>query len=100
MPLYPGVIPNFIDVADQEEVTADGEVIRKVSRPTLTVFLPPKGKANGTAVIICPGGGYHALMAKREGSDVAKVFNELGVAAFVLKYRLPDDEFQEHKYLA
>lgn len=100
MPLYSGEIPNFIDVADQEEITGDGEVIRKVSRPTLTVFLPPKEKANGTAVIICPGGGYHALMAKREGSDVAKAFNELGVAAFVLKYRLPNDEFQEQKYIA
>src|SRR5690606_34024801 len=100
IPLYPGPIPNSKPVADQEEVAADGAVIRKVSRPTLTVFLPPKEKATGTAVIICPGGGYHALMAKREGSDVARVFNDLGVAAFVLKYRLPNDEFQEQKYIA
>ena len=100
IPLYSGPIPNSKPVADHEEVAADGAVIRKVSRPTLTVFLPTKEKANGTAVIICPGGGYHALMAKREGSDVAKVFNELGVAAFVLKYRLPNDEFQEQKYIA
>jgi len=100
IPLYPGPIPNFKAVADQEEITGDGEVIRKVSRPTLTVFLPPKEKANGTAVIICPGGGYHALVAKREGSDVAKVFTELGVAAFVLKYRLPNEDFQEQKYIA
>ncbi len=100
MPLYPGPIPNFKAVADQEEVTGEGEVIRKVSRPTLTVFLPPKEKSNGTAVIICPGGGYHALVAKREGTDLAKVFIELGVTAFVLKYRLPDDEFQEQKYIA
>ena len=100
IPLYSGPIPNSKPVADQEEVAADGAVIRKVSRPTLTVFLPPKEKASGTAVVICPGGGYHALMAKREGSDVAKVFNDLGVAAFVLKYRLPNDEFQEQKYIA
>jgi acetyl esterase/lipase len=100
LPLYPGPIPNFKAVADQEDITADGQVIRKVSRPTLTVFLPPKEKASGTAVVICPGGGYHALMAKREGSDLAKVFNDLGVAAFVLKYRLPNDEFQEQKYIA
>lgn len=100
IPLYPGSIPNSKAVADQEEITGDGEVIRKVSRPTLTVFLPPKEKANGTAVIICPGGGYHALVAKREGSDVAKVFTELGVTAFVLKYRLPNEDFQEQKYLA
>lgn len=100
IPLYSGSIPNFKPLADQEEVTGDGEVIRKVSRPTLTVFLPPKGKANGTAVIICPGGGYHALVAKREGSDVAKALNDLGITAFVLKYRLPNDDFQEHKYVA
>lgn len=98
--LYPGEIPNFKPVADQEEITADGQVIRKVSRPTLTAFLPPKQIATGAAVIICPGGGYHALMAKREGSDLAKVFNEMGVAAFVLKYRLPNDEFQEDKSIA
>lgn len=100
IPLYPGEIPNSKPVPDQEEVTEDGEVVRKVSRPTLTVFLPSKKKSNGTAVIICPGGGYHALMAKREGSDLAKVFNDLGVAAFVLKYRLPNDEFQDQKYIA
>lgn len=100
IPLYSGPIPNAKPVADQEEVTGDGEVIRKVSQPTLTVFLPPKEKANGAAVVICPGGGYHALMAKREGSEVAKAFNELGVAAFVLKYRLPHDEYQEQKHMA
>jgi len=100
MALYSGEIPNFKDVPDKEEITADGEVIRKVSRPTLSVYLPDKGKANGSAVIICPGGGYHALMAKNEGSKLAKQFNEMGIAAFVLKYRLPNDEFQMDKSLA
>src|SRR5690606_33074377 len=90
IPLYPNGIPNFKPATDQEEITEDGQVIRKVSRPTLTVFLPPKDIATGTAVIICPGGGYHVLMAQREGSDTAKVFNDMGVAAFVLKYRLPN----------
>jgi len=98
--LYSGESPNFKNVPDQEEITADGEVVRKVSRPTLTVFLPDKEKANGSAVIICPGGGYHALMAKREGSELAKKFNEMGIAAFVLKYRLPNDEFQVDKSIA
>ena len=60
-------------------------------RPTLTVYLPPKEKATGAAVIICPGGGYFILAASHEGHDVAKKFNEMGVAAFVLKYRIPDD---------
>ncbi|HUP14000.1 MAG TPA: alpha/beta hydrolase, partial [Niastella sp.] len=57
----------------------------------LTVYLPPKEKANGAAVIVVPGGGYRAEAATHEGSDVAKRFNEMGVAAFVLKYRLPSD---------
>ena len=68
-----------------------------VSVPTITVFLPPKEKANGTAVIICPGGGYHVLVIEREGRDIAREFNKLGVAAFVLKYRLPDDRIMPDK---
>jgi len=100
LPLYPERIPNFKDVPDQEEKNENGDVIRRVSRPTLTVFLPDQEKGNGSAVIIFPGGGYRALMAKREGSDVAKIFNDIGVAAFVLKYRLPDDDFQVDKSIA
>lgn len=100
IPLYPDQIPNFKESPDEEEISEDGEVVRKVSRPTLTVFLPLKQEANGSAVIICPGGGYHALMAKREGSEVAKAFNKRGVAAFVLKYRLPDEKFQLDPSLA
>src|SRR5690606_9092293 len=94
IPLYSGESPNFKNVPDQEEITAAGEVVRKVSRPTLTVFLPDKEKANGSAVIICPGGGYHAVKPKRDGSELAKEFNEMGFAAFVLNSRLPNDEFQ------
>lgn len=77
---------------------ADGKPrISKVSIPTLTIFLPPKEKANGTAVIICPGGGYTHLSIMGEGIDVAKLLNEWGVAAFVLKYRLPDDSIMERR---
>lgn len=93
IPLYPGPIPNSKEVPDEEEWSANDEVdgvVRKVSRPTLTVFLPLQ--SNGSAVIICPGGGYHALLTKREGSDLAEEYNRLGVTAFVLKYRLPSDE--------
>ena len=92
--LYQGKIPNSKNVKNEEVHTANLEVdslTSKVSVPTLRVFLPAAGKANGTAVIICPGGGYHTLLTKREGSDVAKAFNELGITAFVLKYRLPSD---------
>lgn len=94
LPLYPGQIPNSKQVANQETVSpnkAMGPIIQQVSEPTLEVFLPPQEIACSTAVIICPGGGYHALLIKREGQDIASALNKKGVAAFVLKYRLPDD---------
>ena len=95
IPLYSGKIPNSKKTANEEEKKANelvDSLTFNVSIPTLTVFLPPKDKANGTAVIICPGGGYHVLLTKREGTDVARTFNNLGVTAFVLKYRLPSDK--------
>lgn len=94
IPLYSGNIPNATGAANEEYTKANEQVdslTYNVSIPTLTVFLPPENKANGTAVIICPGGGYGVLLTKREGSDVARIFNQLGVTAFVLKYRLPSD---------
>src|SRR5947209_1583196 len=51
-------------------------------KPSLTVYLPPAGKANGTAVVICPGGGYGFLAVDHEGKQVAEWFNNIGVAAF------------------
>jgi acetyl esterase/lipase len=56
--------------------------------PTLTPFLVPEGRGVGTAVIVCPGGGYVNLAIEKEGSDIARWLNSLGVTAFVLKYRL------------
>ena len=56
--------------------------------PTITPYLAPAARAVGTAVIVCPGGGYQHLSMEKEGSDVAKWWNSLGVTAFVLKYRL------------
>lgn len=100
--LYKGIIPNSLDVPDGEktEVRSAGDtVVRNVTEPSLTVFLPPVEKATGIAVIICPGGGYQALMISREGYRVARAFNERGIAAFVLKYRLPSDQTMEDKSL-
>jgi len=57
-------------------------------KPALTIFLPVKSQANGTGVIVCPGGSYAALASNHEGRQVANWLNSLGVAAFVLKYRL------------
>lgn len=65
------------------------ERIAFVDRPTLTVFRADKEKANGCAVIICPGGGYNILAWPKEGLEVAQWFNSIGVTAFVLKYRVP-----------
>ncbi len=60
-----------------------------VSTPQAHVFLPPKDKRNGTAVVICPGGGFHILAWDLEGTEVADWLNTLGVTAIVLKYRVP-----------
>lgn len=100
IPLYPNAVPNAKQIKREEtgEVGKDGRLrIARVTTPTLTVFTPPKEKANGTAVIICPGGGYAMLAFGHEGIDVAKQFNEWGITAFVLKYRLPDDSIMIDK---
>lgn len=89
--LYPNTIPNAKDTPNEEVKTAS-HVVSKVSQPTLSVFLPAKEKATGAAVIICPGGGYGVLVIKREGYDVAEAFTKQGIAAFVLKYRLPSEK--------
>ena len=64
------------------------QVVTNVSVPTMQIFRPEEGKANGTSVIVAPGGGLYALSIKSEGTDVAKWLNEKGITAFVLKYRL------------
>ena len=100
IPLYSGKIPNSKISINKEQITANAlvdTVTRNVSIPTLTIFLPLKNLSKGSAVIICPGGGYGGLLTKREGTDVARAFAKLGVAAFVLKYRLPDDRIMEDK---
>lgn len=75
---------------------ADVTRISKVQIPQLEVFLPNKRSANGQAVIICPGGGYARLSYDWEGTDFAKLLNAHGIAAFVLKYRLPDSLTSTH----
>jgi acetyl esterase/lipase len=102
VPLYQGEIPGAkqtpADYIENTEVRSNGTLsVTKVSIPTVTVFEAPKNIATGTAVIICPGGGYGALAFSHEGTDVAKRFNAIGVTAFVLKYRLPSDEIMVDK---
>jgi acetyl esterase/lipase len=78
----------------EETFNKEGGILRiyDVSIPTLTMYAPLVAKSNGTCVMICPGGGYTFLAAGHEGGDVAKWLNELGVTAFVLKYRLPNEK--------
>jgi acetyl esterase/lipase len=98
VPLYEGQIPNAKDVPDRErhETVSNGIRIARVSVPTLTIFVPA-GIRTGTSVVICPGGGYIREAMNHEGYDVARKFNETGVTAFVLKYRLPSDTTMNDK---
>jgi len=88
LPLWPNGAPGFESRRDEPELAASYWV-RNINNPSLTIFLPPKDKANGAAVVICPGGGFRELVFNAEGVDPAGYFTNLGVAAFVLKYRLP-----------
>lgn len=88
-------IPDEIKAADYKEKPdlKDGKLqsTSQVSEPTLSIFIPKGKKSNQTAVVICPGGGYTHLAFDKEGTKVAEWFNSIGIAAFVLKYRMPTD---------
>jgi acetyl esterase/lipase len=92
IPLYNGVAPGSENWTwNEREMKADiGNIIFDVSKPSLTVYAP--SNPNGTAVIIAPGGAFHALAIDLEGTEVAKRLNEKGITAFVLKYRLVHDD--------
>src|SRR5436853_6510045 len=87
IPLWEKGAPGFEDRRNEPELAKDYWV-RNIHNPSITVFLPPKEKANGTGVLIVPGGGHRELVFKAEGVEPAKYLNDLGVAAFVLKHRL------------
>ena len=98
-------VPGSIESKDyKEQYRRDSERnitgISRVSTPTLTLFKPEEKKRNGTAVVILPGGGYGHLSIEKEGYKVARWFNEAGVTAFVLKYRLPSDKIMKDKSVA
>ena len=100
MPLYEGAIPNAKKAENLEKITLKDGVFRiaDVSNPTLTRFVP--ANPNGKSVIICPGGGYSILASGHEGVDVAKQFIDIGITAFVLKYRIPSDRTANDKSVA
>ena len=87
--LYPGAVPNSKE-SNVKENERSG-MFSGVTKPTLEIFLPEKENATGAAVVICPGGGYAVVVYQGEGIKTAKEFARNGVAAFVLKYRLPND---------
>ncbi|MFV5695237.1 alpha/beta hydrolase fold domain-containing protein [Flavobacterium sp. LB3P122] len=94
----PGAINN--EAYKQEpRLDSQGKItgIRKVTEPTLKVFLADNNNSKNTAVIICPGGGYALLSHEKEGDKVAEWFQSIGVSAFVLKYRLPSDVIMKDK---
>lgn len=100
--LWPeGKVPNYKANTIEEKSVTDASGILRISGvtiPTMTAFIAPKEKATGAAVMICPGGGYGILAASHEGSDFAKWFNERGISAFLLKYRLPDEKGMTHQH--
>ena len=92
IPLYPGMPPGSKqeNYPEKEYFSKawNTEVVTNVTKPTLTIFKPTPELKNGTALVICPGGGFMALSITSEGIDVAKYMAARGVTAFVLKYRL------------
>lgn len=92
IPLWPDGAPGSEDWTQQEtqiqHPADDIQIVVNVTQPTLTAYFPDPAIANGTAVVICPGGAYHLLAIDHEGHEVAAWFTKRGIAAFVLKYRL------------
>jgi acetyl esterase/lipase len=97
IPLYPNGVPNSKPAPATYKQKTENGGIALVTQPELTTYLPEKGTANGTAVVVCPGGGYVWLAMEHEGAAIAREFNKIGVTAFVLKYRLPSDQIMADK---
>ena len=88
IPLYNGASPGTENWTWNEEDFPHDKIAYNVSHPTLTAYLPDSAIANGTAIIVCPGGGFYVLAMGSEGALVANWLNQKGIAVFILKYRL------------
>ncbi len=100
IPLYKGKIPKSKDCGTENKTEMNQwgqEVYTKLNTPTLTIYQPNHATTNKTAILVIPGGGYAILAANHEGHDIAKAFNSIGVTAFLLKYRLPNDSCMYNK---
>src|SRR5882724_13516745 len=100
--LWPKGAPGFEDRKDEKEnttFTKNGveDRVKNVNNPNITVYLPPKEKATGAAIVICPGGGHSVLGANSEGLAVGKWLADHGIAGFVLKYRLEREKGSPYK---
>jgi acetyl esterase/lipase len=91
MNLYTGAIPNSRQGHLPAIADPSPGMVNRVLTPELEMYIPEKDKATGAAVIVCPGGSYKVLTYEAEGVRTAKELMKNGIAAFVLKYRLPDD---------
>jgi len=94
--LWPGKTPGDVGIMRQETsrihqspLVGPTRLITNVSKPTLTIYQPPRDKNVGTAMIICPGGGYWDLYWELEGEEVAAWLNSVGMTGIILKYRCP-----------
>jgi acetyl esterase/lipase len=96
IPLWKNGAPGFESRKNEPEIAKD-YYVRNIHNPSLTVYLPPADKANGAAVVICPGGGHRLLVYTSEGIAPAKFYNSLGVTVFILKYRLGRDTLSPYK---
>jgi acetyl esterase/lipase len=106
IPLYPGTPPGSTPESYPEKQyfskAWNTDVVSNVTQPSLMLYKPSPESKNGTAIVICPGGGFMALSIDSEGIDVAKYLAARGVTAFVLKYRLAhtgDDATEEFRTL-
>ncbi len=98
--LYDGEIPGALATANleyQRDPAAKDTFLMAVTHPNLTAYIANPKVANGTAVIICPGGAYAGVSNVKEGDEIARRFNQIGVSAFVLKYRMPMDVSMQDK---
>ncbi len=103
--IWPGQVPGEKgDVGEEKLMPPKDEKrpvtrVTNVSRPTITLYQPDPAQRTGTAVVICPGGGYSILAIDLEGEEVARWLNSIGVTGIVLKYRVPARKDQP-KHLA
>src|SRR5882757_267707 len=91
IPLWTNGAPGFENRRNEPEQAKDYWV-KNIHNPSITIYFPPKEKATGAVVIICPGGGHRELVYNAEGVEPAIFLNSIGVTAVVLKYRLSREE--------